>query len=138
MGKKYIKVITLSKELEFLILNTVNKSTSNICFEKLFENTTLDWSKIYLHHVQQLLIQTYVLFNIKLSITTFSRYKTIHYRKNKHSLVHFVTLWKKLLHIFSLTAFMLFLWERLQTKFQNNFILPSLTPQTAILGLYER
>ena len=31
-----------------LILNTVNKPTSNIYFEKSFENTTLDWSKIYL------------------------------------------------------------------------------------------
>ena len=27
--------------------------------------------------------------------------------------------------------------ERLRTKFQNNFILASLTPQTAILGLYN-
>ena len=29
------------------------------------------------------------------------------------------------------------LWERLQAKFQNGFILPSLTPQTAIFGLYN-
>ena len=27
--------------------------------------------------------------------------------------------------------------ERLRTKFQNDFILPSLTPQTVILGLYN-
>ena len=31
-----------------LISNIVNKQTSNIYFEKLFENTTLDQSKIYL------------------------------------------------------------------------------------------
>ena len=31
-----------------LISNIVNKPTSNIYFEKLFENTTLDWDKIYL------------------------------------------------------------------------------------------
>ena len=38
-----------SKEMyAVLILNTVNKPTSNIYFEKSFENTTLDWSKIYL------------------------------------------------------------------------------------------
>ena len=30
------------------IANIVNKPTSNIYFEKLFENTTLDWYKIYL------------------------------------------------------------------------------------------
>ena len=29
------------------------------------------------------------------------------------------------------------LWERLRMKFQNDFILPSLTPQAAILGLYD-
>ena len=31
-----------------LISNIVNKPTSNVCFEKLFQNTTLDWNKIYL------------------------------------------------------------------------------------------
>ena len=37
-----------SKELySILIPNTLNKPTSNIYFEKLLENTTLDWSKIY-------------------------------------------------------------------------------------------
>ena len=40
----------LSSEEIYLILisNTVNKPTSNIYFEKLFENTTLDRGKIYL------------------------------------------------------------------------------------------
>ena len=28
-------------------------------------------------------------------------------------------------------------WERFRTKFQNDFILPSITPHTAILGLYN-
>ena len=38
-----------SKEIcSVLIRNIVNKPTSNIYFEKLFENTTLDWNKIYL------------------------------------------------------------------------------------------
>ena len=36
-----------SKEIySILISNIVNKPTSNICFEKLFENTTLDWNKV--------------------------------------------------------------------------------------------
>ena len=40
----------LSSEEIYLIIisNTVNKPTSNIYFEKLFENTTLDRGKIYL------------------------------------------------------------------------------------------
>ena len=38
-----------SKEIyPILISNIVNKPTSNIYFEKLFENTALDWNKIYL------------------------------------------------------------------------------------------
>ena len=38
-----------SKEIySIFISNIVNKPTSNIYFEKLFENTTLDWNKIYL------------------------------------------------------------------------------------------
>ena len=38
-----------SKEIySILIQNIVNKPTSNIYFEKLFENTTLDSNKIYL------------------------------------------------------------------------------------------
>ena len=38
-----------SKEVySILISNIVNKPTSNIYFEKLFGNTTLDWNKIYL------------------------------------------------------------------------------------------
>ena len=36
-----------SKEIySILISNIVNKTTPNIYFEKLFENTTLDWNKI--------------------------------------------------------------------------------------------
>ena len=38
-----------SKEIHsILIANTVNKPTSNIYIEKLFDNATLGWSKIYL------------------------------------------------------------------------------------------
>ena len=38
-----------SKEIySILISNIVNKPTSNICFENFFENSTLDWNKIYL------------------------------------------------------------------------------------------
>ena len=38
-----------SKEIySILISNNVSKPTSNNYFEKLFENTTLDWNKVYL------------------------------------------------------------------------------------------
>ena len=41
------------------------------------------------------------------------------------------------IHIFIDCIYVKCLWERLQTKFQNDFILLSLTPQTAVLGLYN-
>ena len=49
-----LSVFTVITSLSFkelysiLIPNTLSKPTSNIYFEKLLENTTLDWSKIYL------------------------------------------------------------------------------------------
>ena len=44
--------ILSSKEIySILISNIVNKPTSNIYFEQLFENTTLDWNKFTCHHV---------------------------------------------------------------------------------------
>ena len=42
------------------------------------------------------------------------------------------------IHIFFYCVYVKCLWERLQMKFQNNFVLPSYTPQTAILGLYNK
>ena len=46
---KILSTDKLSSKEKYLILisNIVNKPTSNIYFKKLFENTTLDWSKIY-------------------------------------------------------------------------------------------
>ena len=40
--------LSSKKIYSILISNIVNKPASNIDFEKLFENTALDWSKIYL------------------------------------------------------------------------------------------
>ena len=81
----YTKIIVLSKELEILSLNklsskeiysilipkTVNKPTSNIYFEKLFANTTLDWSKIYLSPSLATIDTTLTFFNIKFIIKYF-------------------------------------------------------------------
>ena len=65
--------LSSKKIYSILISNIVNKPTSNIYFEKLFENTTLDWNKIYL---SQLLTLPCVLFNIKFLITYFFLTKT--------------------------------------------------------------
>ena len=49
-GDRILPTDKLSSKEKYLILisNIVNKPTSNIYFKKLFGNTTLDWSEIYL------------------------------------------------------------------------------------------
>ena len=44
----FLKQLSSKEIYSILISSTVNKPTSDIYFEKLFENTTFDWSKIYL------------------------------------------------------------------------------------------
>ena len=129
-----------SKEIySILTLNIVNKPTSNIYFEKLFENTTLDWNKIYLssrlatidtalHSFQYKILNNVLVLNKKLYT----------FRITNTTLCCFCnTVEETTIHIFFDCVHVQCLWERLRMKFQNNFILPSLTPQTAILRLYD-
>ena len=41
------------------------------------------------------------------------------------------------LHIFGECTYVVYLWQQLATFFKNNLILPALTPQTALLGLWS-
>ena len=67
-----------SKEIySILISNIVNKPTSNIYFEKLFENTTYDWNKIYLSPRLATINITLRFFNVKFLITYFFLMKPI-------------------------------------------------------------
>ena len=118
-------VVKGAKIYSILILNIFNKPTSNIYLEKLFENTTLDWSKIYL--LPRLATNDTILKPQKKPCTfvvpnaVFSSFCK--------------ALEETPIHIFYDCIRVKSLWERLQTKFQNDIILPSLTPQAAILGL---
>ena len=40
-------------------------------------------------------------------------------------------------HIFSECTYLIYLWQRLATFFENRLILPALTSQTALLGLWN-
>ena len=92
----YAKVITLSQELELgklsskeiysiQIQSIVSKSTSDIYFEKLFENTTLDWDKIYLPPHLATIDTTLRSFQYKiLNTVPFLIKKTIHFWNNKY------------------------------------------------------
>ena len=65
--------------------NIVNKPTSRIYFGKLFENTTLDWSKIYLLSRLAAIDTTLRSFNTKFSITySFSIKNDTFFWNNKH------------------------------------------------------
>ena len=41
------------------------------------------------------------------------------------------------LHIFSECTYVIYLWQQVATFFENNLILATLTPQTALLGLWS-
>ena len=67
-GAKILATDKLSsgKIYSILISNIANKPTSNIYFKKLFENTTLDWSKIYLLPRLETIDTTLPLFQYKI------------------------------------------------------------------------
>lgn len=108
-----IKIVTLVKELELttdklpskkiyssLISNNVNNPTSSIHFEKLFKNTTLDWSIIYM----LLRLATLPSFQYTILSNILLRNKKLHFWDAKKTLffVHFGRLWKELLCIYQL------------------------------------
>lgn len=95
----------------------------------------LDGVKFICYHVQQLLTLPGVLFNIKFLMTYFFAIADYTLLQQYTAFCFLVTLWKKLLYRSYFAAFMLNVWERLQTIFQNDVTLPSRTPQIAILGL---
>ena len=121
-----------SKEIySILISNIVNKPTSNIYFEKLFENTTLDWNKIYLSPRLATIDTTLRSFQyLNKKLYTFGI-------TNSAPCSYCNTLEETPIEIFFDCVHVKCLWERLRMKFQSDFILPSLPPQIAILGLYN-
>ena len=129
-----------SKEIySILISNIVNKPTLNIHFEKLFQNTTLDWNKIYLSPLLATIDTTLRSFQYKiLNNVLFLNKKLCTFGITNTTLCSFCnTLEETPIHIFLDCVHVKCLWERLRMKFQNNFILPSLTQQSVILGMYN-
>ena len=129
-----------SKETHsILISNILNKSTSNIYFEKLFENATLDWNKIYRSPRLATIDTTLISFQYKiLNNVLFLNKKLYTFGITNTALCSLCnTLEETPIRIFFDCVHVKCLWERLGMKFQNNFLLPSLTPQTAIRGLYN-
>ena len=131
--------LSSKKIYSILISNIVNKPTSNIYFEKLFENTTLDWNKIYLSPRLATIDTTLRSFQYKiLNNVLFLNKKLYTFGITNTALCSFCnTVEETPIHIFFDCIHVKCLWKRLRMKFQNDFILPPLTPQTVIRGLYN-
>ena len=96
-----------------------------------------DWRKIYtLPHTT---FNTYLRsFQCKVLNNILFLYKTLFvFRKKNKPLCSFCNKGEEaLLHIFSKWTYVIYLWQQLASFFENNLILPALTPETALLGLW--
>ena len=105
----------------------------------MFEDTTLDWNKIYLSPRLVTIGTTLRSFQYKiLNNVLFLNKKLYTFWITNNALCSFCyTIEETPIHIFFDCFHVKCLWEKLWIKFQNDFILLSLTPQTAILWLYN-
>ena len=106
----------------------------------MFKNTTLDWNKIYLSPRLATTDTTLHSFQYKiLNSLLFLKKKLYTFERTNTALCSFCNAVEETpIHIFFDCIHVKSVWERLRMKFENDFILPSLTPQTAILGLYNK
>ena len=99
----------------------------------MFENKTLDQNKIYLSPRLATIDTTLRSFQYKILNNVLFLNKKLY-----STLCSFCnTLEETPIHIFFDCVHVKCLWERLRMKFQNDFVLLSLTPQTTILGLHN-
>ena len=101
----------------------------------MFENTTLDRTKNYLLPCLSAIDTTLRSFQYKVLIKAlFLNKKECTFGITNTVLCSFCkSLQETLIHIFYDCIHVKYLWEKLQTKFQSDIILPSLTAHAAIL-----
>ena len=127
-----------SKEIYLILISNIfRKPTSNVNFEKLFENTTLDWSKVYLSRHLATTDTTLHSCQYKILNNTIFLYKKLYnFGTINTDLCSLCKTFKETpMQIFYDCIQVKSVREKLETKFQNDIILSSLTPQLAILGL---
>ena len=139
-----MQILTLeklsSKELYSILITKFTKKPSlNVYFEKTFPNMKLDWREIYilprittantyLHFFQYKILNNILFLNKKLFA----------FRKKNTPLFSFCNKEEETpFHIFSESTYVIYLWQQLATFFENNLILPALTPQTTLLRLWS-
>ena len=123
-----------SKELYSILITKLN-----VHFEKIFPSIKLDWRKIYIL-TRITTVNTYLCsFQYEiLNNILFLHKKLFVFRKKNTPLCLFCNKKEEtLLHIFGECTYVIYLWQQLATFFKNNLILPALTPQTVVLGLWS-
>ena len=103
----------------------------------MFENTTLEWSNIYLLPRLATIDTNLRSFQYKIvNNVLFLNKKLYNFGITNTALCSLCKNFEETpIHIFYDSIHVKSLWEKLQTKFQNDIILSSLTKQAAILGL---
>ena len=131
--------LTLTELCSILILKVQSKSSSNIYFENLFNHDDIDWTANYV--LQRLVTHnTYMRpFQYKILNNILCLNKKLHTFGIKSSpLWSFCNLHDETpFHIFCECDRVTHLWSDLIQCFQNTFILPNLTPQSVILGIFD-
>ena len=122
-----------------MISRAQNKPSSNIYFENLYNDYNIDWTAIYT--LPRLITNnTYMRsFQYKILNNVLFLNKKLHTFGIKPSrLCSLCNLYDETLyHMFYECDRVKCSWSDLVQCFQNNFILPSLTPQTAIFGFLD-
>ena len=131
--------LTSTEIYSILILRAQNKLFSNIYFENLYNDYNIDSTAIYmLPHL--ITYNTYMRsFQYEILNNVLFLNKELHTFGIKSSpLCCFCNLYNETpYHIFYECDCVKCLWSDLVQSFQNNLILPTLTPQTAIFGFLD-
>ena len=131
--------LTSTEIYSILISRAQNKPSSNIYFENLYNDYNIDWTAIYM--LPRLITNnTYMRsFQYKILNNVLFLNKKLHTFGIKPSpLCSFCNLYDETpYHMFYECDRVKCLWSDLVQCFQNNLILPTLTPQTAIFGFLD-
>ena len=131
--------LTSTEIYSILISRAQNKPSSNIYFENLYNDYNIDWTAIYT--LPRLITNnTYMRsFQYKILNNVLFLNKKLHTFGIKPSpLCSFCNLYDETpYHMFYECDRVKCLWSDLVQCFQNNLILPTLTPQTAIFGFLD-
>ena len=120
------------------IIIKYKKPTSQSYFEKIFENSNLDWETIYLLPRIATVDATICVFQYKFLNNVFLNKMLHRFGISQDLLCYFCSLEEVTpMHIFYNCNHTKILWERLKYCIQNNSDLPSLTTQSAIFGFTD-